>query len=93
MPRSSILLALEVSALASLTACATPRLHSPEQLSTVALRCGLQPGDLIQEHDLKKVLILLTVAPKPAERACVYKWARKRHLRLAVIDSIQRTPN
>jgi hypothetical protein len=74
--------------IAALSACATPRLYSEQELSTVALRCNLSPGDLVQEHDLKKVLIVFRVAPTQSQRACVHQWARKRHLHLAIIDSI-----
>jgi hypothetical protein len=75
-------------AIFGLSACATPRLHTEQELSTAALRCNLSPGDLVQEHDLKKVLIVFRVAPTPSQRACVHQWARKRHLHLAIIDQI-----
>jgi hypothetical protein len=75
----------------SLSACATPRMHSKLELSTVEQSCGLSTGELVQEEDLKKVVILFRVSPTPAERSCVYRWARKNHLRLAVIDSVNWT--
>jgi hypothetical protein len=75
-------------AILGLSACATPRLYSEPELATVALRCNLSPGDLVQEEDLKKVLIVFRVAPSQSQRACVHHWARKRHLHLAIIDSI-----
>ncbi len=90
MPRrtdiSSILI---VGALASLSACATPRMHSEEELNTASLACGLTYGELIQDEEAKKMLILFREAPSAAKRNCVYQWARKRHLKLVVVDSIK----
>ena len=80
------------AALLALSACATPRMHSKQELSTVELRCGLAVGELMQDEELKKVVVLFRIAPTPAERACVHKWARKNHLHLAVIDSVNWTP-
>jgi hypothetical protein len=77
--------------LISLSACATPRLHSKQELSAVEMRCGLAVGELIQEEELKKVLILYRVGPTPAERACVRDWAKKNHLHVAYIDSVNWT--
>jgi len=75
----------------SLSACATPRMHSKLELSAVEMNCGLSVGELVQDEELKKVVVLFRVAPTPAERSCVYKWARKNHLHLAVIDSVNWT--
>ena len=78
--------------LISLSACATPRMHSKQELSAVELNCGLSVGELVQDEELKKVVVLFRVAPTPAERSCVYKWARKNHLHLAIIDAVNWTP-
>jgi hypothetical protein len=77
------------SGLATLTACATPRMHSEAELNTASLACGLTYGELIQDEEAKKLLILFREKPPAAERACVYQWARKQHMRLVVIDSIK----
>jgi len=79
------------AALLSLSACVTPRMHSKLELSAVEQSCGLSMGELVQDEELKKVVVLFRVAPTPAERSCVYKWARKNHLHLAVIDSVNWT--
>jgi hypothetical protein len=79
------------AALLSLSACATPRMHSKQELSAVEMKCGLAVGELIQEDELKKVLILYRVGPTPAERSCVAAWARKHHLHVAYIDSVNWT--
>ncbi len=90
MPRRTDISILIVgAALASLSACATPRMHSETELNNASLACGLTYGELIQDAEAKKLLILFREAPSPARRACVYQWANKRHLKLVVIDSIK----
>ena len=92
MPRRTDISLLAVStALLSLSACATPRLHSKQELSAVEVRCGLAVGELIQEDELKKVLFLYRVGPTPAERRCVHTFARKNYLHLVTIDAVNWT--
>ena len=79
---------LIIGATCLIMACATPRLHSVEELNRVGAACNLAAGELVQEAELKKVVILFREAPTPAERSCVYRWARKNHLRLTIIESI-----
>jgi hypothetical protein len=73
----------------SLSACATPRMHSQDELNSAGLACGLTYGELIQDEEAKKLLILFRQAPSSEQRRCVYKWARRNALKLVVIDSIQ----
>jgi hypothetical protein len=75
--------------LALLSACAAPRMHSQDELNGAGLACGLTYGELIQDEEAKKLLILFREAPSPSKRHCVYQWARKQHLKLVVIDSIK----
>ena len=70
-------------------ACATPRMHSQDELNSASLGCALTYGELIQDEEEKKLLIMFRAAPSPEHRECVYKWARKNHLKLVVIDAIQ----
>ena len=72
-----------------LSACATPRMHSQEELNSAGQACGLTYGELIQDDEEKKLLIMFRAAPSPEHRSCVYKWARRNHLKLVVVDSIQ----
>ena len=88
MPRISGFSILIVGAALGLSACATPRMHSQDELNSASLGCGLTYGELIQDEEAKKLLILFRAAPSADRRACVYQWARKRHLKLVVIDSI-----
>lgn len=78
-----------ISATLLLSACATPRMHSQDELNSASLACGMSYGELIQDEEAKKLLILFREAPSPEQRRCVYGWARQRHLKLVVIDSIQ----
>ena len=80
---------LTIGAALTLSACATPRMHSQDELNSAGLACGLTYGELIQDDEEKKLLIMFRQAPSPAHRSCVYKWARKNHLKLVVIDAIK----
>jgi len=73
----------------SLSACATARMHSQDELNSAGLACGLTYGELIQDEEAKKLLILFREAPSPEQRGCVYKWALRNQLKLVVVDSIQ----
>jgi hypothetical protein len=64
-------------------------MHSEAELNSAGLACGLTYGELIQDAEEKKLLILFREAPSADKRACVYQWARKRHLKLVVIDAIK----
>ena len=72
----------------ALAGCATARMHSQDELNTASLACGLTYGELIQDEEAKKLLILFRQAPSSAQRSCVYQWAKKRHLKLVVVDAI-----
>lgn len=89
MSPHSLQSAIPAAALLGLSACATPRMHSQQELNDAGQACGLAYGELIQDDEAKKLLILFRQAPAPAERHCVYQWARKRHLKLVVIDAIE----
>ena len=71
-----------------LSACATAQMHTEAQLNQIATGCGLDEGDVVQEAEEKRLLFLYRVAPKPSQRHCVYKWARKNHLVLVIINAI-----
>ena len=81
--------ALPLTAAVALSACATARMHSQEELNVASLGCGLTFGELIQDEEEKRLLIMFRAAPSPEHRDCVQKWAKKRHLKLVIIDSIQ----
>jgi hypothetical protein len=71
-----------------LSGCVTARLHSEVELNDVGARCGLALGELFQDESEKRLLFLFKVQPSPAERSCVYQFARRNHLRLVTIDAI-----
>ena len=81
--------ALPLIAVMALSACATARMHSQAELNDAGRACGLTYGELIQDEEEKKLLILFRQSPSPEQRRCVYKWARRNALKLVVIDSIQ----
>jgi hypothetical protein len=72
----------------ALSACATAKMHTEDELNNVALACGLSYGDVVQEQEEKRLLFLFHIAPKPEQRHCIYRWARKNHLNLVVIEAI-----
>ena len=76
-----------------LTACA-PAL-SQQDISSVSQQCGVPEGLLSQDVERRRFLILEPVnAARPApEVACVNQWARRRHMRLIYIESIEQNGN
>ena len=81
--------AVPFAAALALSACATPRMHTQGELNSASLACGLTYGELIQDEEAKKLLIMIRPAPSAERRQCIYQWARKQHLKLVVIDSIK----
>ncbi|WP_309661568.1 hypothetical protein [Sphingomonas sp.] len=88
MIRHKISVIATLSAALSLSGCATARLHSEAELSVAGRACGLSEGELVQETELKKMLFLYRVAPSREVRSCVFRWADKNHMRLAVIEAV-----
>ena len=86
--RTDISSILVIGAVLALSACATAQMHSQAELNSASLSCGLTYGELIQDEEAKKLLILFREKPSAAARACAYDWARKRHLKLVVVDAI-----
>jgi hypothetical protein len=64
-------------------------MHTQAELNSASLACGLTFGELVQDDEAKKLLIMMRANPSAEHRRCVYQWARKHHLRMVVIDSIQ----
>ena len=82
----SCLPAFTVVALA-LSACATPaRMHTQEQLNSIALGCGLALGELIQDESEKRLLLLVRDNPSPEQRVCVARWARRNGLKAVFLN-------
>ena len=70
-----------------LAACATPaRMHTQDQLNTIALGCGLTYGELIQDESEKKLLLLIRDNPSPSQRVCVTNWARRNGLKPVFVN-------
>ena len=77
-----------IAAVISLSACVTARLHSEAELADVGRQCGRARGELFQAESEKKLLVRFKVQPTPAERSCVYQFARRNKLRMVLIDAI-----
>jgi len=70
-----------------LAACATPaRMHDQASLNQVALGCGLTYGELIQDEEQKKLLLLIHDSPSADQRVCVTKWARRNGLKPVFVN-------
>ncbi|MGN6849484.1 MAG: hypothetical protein ACTHJK_08445 [Sphingomicrobium sp.] len=70
----------------ALSACATPaRMHTDAQLNEVATGCGLALGELIQDQEQKKLLLMIHQDPSPEQRVCVANWARRNGLKAVFV--------
>ena len=74
-------------ALTILSGCVTARMHSEAELNNVGRQCGLALGELFQDESEKRLLFMIRHGATPAERACVLRWARERHLRLVFVNA------
>ncbi len=79
---------LVLSATLALSGCATARLHTEAELSTVGRHCGLALGELFQDESEKRLLFLFKIEPSREQRICVICWARKNHLKPVFVDAI-----
>jgi hypothetical protein len=61
-------------------------MHDQSALNTVALGCGLTYGELIQDDEQKKLLLLIHQDPTPQQRICVARWARHNGLRTVFVN-------
>jgi hypothetical protein len=78
---------LWLAAALTLSACATPaRMHDQAALNSVALRCGLTYGELIQDEEQKKLLLLIHDNPNADQRVCVTAWAKRNGLKPVFIN-------
>jgi hypothetical protein len=71
----------------ALSACATPaQMHSEAQLNDVAVGCGLALGELIQDEEQKKLLLMVRNNASLEQRACVARWARRNGLKAVFVN-------
>ena len=86
----AVLLPIAAAGGLSLSACATPaRMHTDAELSAVGRACGTAEGEVIQDAEEPRVLVLYAIAPPRSEIHCLAKWARHRHLNLAYISAVE----
>lgn len=62
-------------------------MHSELQLNDVALGCGLAMGELIQDEEQKKLLLMIRNDPSLQQRVCVARWARRNGLRAVFVNT------
>jgi hypothetical protein len=60
-------------------------MHTEAQLNEVATGCGLALGELIQDEEQKRLLLLIHQDPSPEQRVCVAKWARRNGLKAVFV--------
>ena len=72
----------------ALSACATARLHSVEEINTVGRGCGVALGELFQDESEKRLLFLMKPDATAGQRLCVRRWARKNHLKFVFVEAI-----
>ena len=73
----------------ALSACATARMHTPGELAAAGRACGAAEGEVIQDAEEPRVLVLYTIAPPRSEIHCLAQWARHRHLHLAYVEAVE----
>ena len=87
MTRRASFRVVPVVAALSLSACATPaRMHDEAALNNVALGCGLALGELVQDEEQKKLLLLIHDNPSAEQRTCVTQWARRNGLKPVFVN-------
>ena len=70
----------------ALSACVTPaRMHTEAQLNEIATGCGLALGELIQDDEQKRLLLMVRQDPTQEQRVCVAKWARRNGLKTVFV--------
>jgi len=70
----------------ALSACVTPaRMHTDAQLNEVATGCGLALGELIQDEEQKKLLLMIRQNATKEQQTCVANWARKNGLKTVFV--------
>ena len=71
-----------------LSACATARFHSVDEINAVGRDCGVALGELFQDESEKRLLFLMRPGVTAQERACVVRWAKKNHLKPVIVEAI-----
>ena len=78
-----------VLSMLGLAACATPaRMHTEAELNAAGEQCGLSTGELMQDDSEKRLLFMMRTGATQEQRACVFSWAHKNHLHLAVLEGV-----
>ncbi len=81
-------LAAVLVAVATLSACATARLHSVAEINSVGQQCGVELGEVFQDESEKRLLFLMKPGATQAQRLCVGRWARRNHMKFVFVEAI-----
>ena len=79
---------LTMAAALALSACATARFHSVEEINAVGAACGVAVGEVFQDESEIRLLFLMKPGATAAQRICVARWARKNHLKFVFVEAI-----
>jgi hypothetical protein len=71
--------------------CTTARMHSAAELSALGRTCGVSEGELVQDEELPRVLVLMRPGATAGQRACVGRWAKRNNLHVAWVEGISRS--
>jgi hypothetical protein len=88
MARATALSPVVTAFALALSACATARVYSEQELALVADRCGVAAGEVMQEPDHPRFLFLYAVGPTREQLDCVQRWSRRRNMHLSYIEAI-----
>jgi hypothetical protein len=77
-----------IAAALALSACATARFHSVEEINAVGQQCGVAMGEVFQDESEKRLLFLMKPGATAAQRTCVARWARKNHMKFVFVHAI-----
>ena len=72
----------------ALSACATARFHSVEEINAVGQQCGVAIGEVFQDESEKRLLFLMKPGATAEQRLCVLRWARKNHMKFVFVEAI-----
>ncbi len=86
--RTAVLAPLIVGIALALSACATARFHSVEEINAVQQQCGVGVGEVFQDESEKRLLFLMRPDATQEQRLCVLRWARRNHLKFVFVNAI-----
>ena len=82
-----------IVAVSLVSGCAiSPRIHSASELASLADRCDVWPTELAQHRERPEIFYFLKPTASEPQFICVARWAKKNHLRLVYVESVEQAP-